>query len=97
MTTTPDYRQFLNVAIQREVDVIGQQQAISLANNVDGLSVADDGEIRSLTGSGEEVLETLVETYKETSGEVAAFVIARSLENAVEDPSVLPENLRRHI
>ena len=97
MTSEPDYRQYVTVAIQREVDVVGHEQAIALANDVEGLTVTDDGEIRSLRQPGETVLESLVEQYKHASGEIAAFVIARRLENVIEDPSVLPENVRRHI
>jgi hypothetical protein len=97
MNAHPDYRRIVELAIDREMEVIGPEQAVSLANNIDGLDVDSDGTVRSMGDSGERTLSSLVEAYKEASGEIAAFVIARRLENAVEDHSILPENVRRHV
>ena len=54
----------------------------------------------AMARDGQQVLYDLVEVFKGTSGEVAAFLIARRVENVVEsldDDVPLPENLSRHL
>jgi hypothetical protein len=93
------YAHLLEAAVRREMDVLGDGRAVELANEVDGLAVEPGGAVTALDRSGEDVLRDLVEIYTNASGEVAAFVIARKLENVLEesDPMTLPENVSRHI
>lgn len=91
------YGDLVEAAIRREMDILGDEQAIALAREIDGLMVDDDGTVASVDRSGTEVLSKLVDTYVEESGDVAAFVIARRLSNMVDDTSVLPDNVVRHV
>ena len=87
----------VEAAIQREMDVLGDEQAVALARDIDGLAVADDGSVTAIDRDGIEILAALVDAYVEASGDVAAFVIARRLANMVEEPERLPENVARHV
>lgn len=87
----------VEAAIQREMDVLGDEQAVCLAREIQGLSVADDGSVTELERDGTAILSDLVDAYVEASGDVAAFVIARRLANMVEEPDRLPENVAQHV
>lgn len=87
----------VEAAIRREMDVLGDGRAVALAGDVDGLEVDDTGSVLSMSRSSTGVLHDLVEAYTEASGEVAAFVIARRLENMVDDETELPDNVARHL
>jgi|AntRauTorcE11898_2_1112593.scaffolds.fasta_scaffold116194_1 hypothetical protein len=87
----------VEAAIRREMDVLGDEQAVTLAREIGGLAVAEDGSVTAMERPGTAILEELVDVYVEASGDVAAFVIARRLANMVEDADRLPENVGRHI
>lgn len=94
------YVRLVEATIDREQEVLGDARAIARANDVEGLEVDAEGTVVSVDRDGQEVLSDLVETYKATSGEVAAFIIARRVENVVDDMErevTLPENLRQHL
>lgn len=91
------YADLVEAAIRREMDVLGDEQAITLAREIEGLTVDDDGSVTSLDRSPDQVLSELVDAYVEASGDIAAFVIARRLSNMVEDADVLPDNVARHV
>lgn len=91
------YVGLVEAAIRREMDVLGDGRAVALASDIDGLSVDDTGAVLSMSRPSTVVLSELVEAYTEASGEVAAFVIARRLENMVDDRTELPENVARHL
>jgi len=87
----------VEAAIRREMDVLGDDTAVALAREIDGLAVEDDGGVTSIDRPVADVLSALVDAYVAESGDVAAFVIARRLANMVDDPTILPENVARHV
>jgi len=87
----------VEAAIRREMDILGDEAAVALAREIDGLVVEDDGGVASVNRPVADVLSELVDAYVAESGDIAAFVIARRLANVVDDPTVLPENVARHV
>jgi hypothetical protein len=97
---TDPYVVLVEAAIQREMDVMGDGRALDCARSVEGVTIAGDGTgtVQSLDRPGEAVLGDLVEAYTRMSGDVAAFLIARRIENCPESEAVeLPSILERHI
>lgn len=91
-----DYETLIEAAVDRERDIVGHR-AIDLARSVEGLSVDDDGAVRSVDRDGKAVLGELIDAYVAASGDVAAFLIARRIENLPHDDLDLPENLAAHV
>lgn len=94
-----EYATLVCEAVQREMDVLGDERAVELAREVEGLSVDDGGSVTALDREGVGVLDDLIERYKQESGDVAAFVIARRLEHVIDDAGDvdLPDSLARHL
>lgn len=94
-----DYAPLIEAAIDRMTGTIGQKNAVDAANEIDGLTVADDGSVESLSGDGVDVLGELVERYSDLGGPVAVSLIARAIKNEVGDigdydlPGTLAERL----
>lgn len=97
MTENTGYHDLIQAAIERESDVLGLADAVERANQVEGLSVDDEGTVVSVSGEGKAVLGDLVDAYVEASGDVAAFLIARRVENVSDSDLDLPENLDKHM
>lgn len=91
------YAGLVEAAIRREMDILGDEQAVAMADGIDGLSVESDGSVAAIERPTMEVLEALVDAYVEESGDIAAFVIARRLANMIDDPDGLPDNVARHV
>lgn len=97
-TESPGYTALIQAAIDRETDILGPEDAIECADSVDGLVVDDDGTVVAVERDGRAVLGDLVGAYVVTAGDVAAFLIARRLENMCDREEVdLPENLAKHM
>ncbi|NUB89969.1 hypothetical protein HTZ84_18170 [Haloterrigena sp. SYSU A558-1] len=95
---TPGYTVLIQAAIDREKDILGPADAIECADSVDGLVVDGDGTVVDVERDGRAVLGDLVGAYVATAGDVAAFLIARRLENMCDREEVdLPENLAKHM
>ncbi len=90
------YTELIEAAISREQEVIGSE-AITLAQSIDGIDVDDTGNVLSLERCGKEILNELVESYVDTSGDVAAFLIARRIDNLPAADLDLPDVLERHM
>ena len=95
---TPGYTALIQAAIDREKDILGPDDAIECADSIDGLVVDGDGTVIAVERDGRAVLGDLVGTYVATAGDVAAFLIARRLENMCTREEIdLPENLAKHM
>ncbi|WP_255681807.1 hypothetical protein [Natrinema sp. SYSU A 869] len=94
----PGYTALIQAAIDRETDILGPDDAIECADSVDGLVVDGDGTVIDVERDEKAVLSDLVDAYVATAGDVAAFLIARRLENMCDPESVeLPDNLAKHM
>lgn len=90
------YEMLIESAIDRERDVIGDE-AIERARSIEGLTVDDHGTVDAVDRDGKAVLGDLIDEYVAASGDVAAFLIARRIENLPHDELVLPDNLSAHL
>ncbi|WP_226483128.1 hypothetical protein [Natrinema amylolyticum] len=94
----PGYTALIQAAIDREKDILGPDDAVDCAESVDGLVVDSDGTVVDVERDEQAVLGDLVNAYVATAGDVAAFLIARRLENMCDRESVeLPDNLAKHM
>lgn len=89
--------ELVEAAIRREMDILGDGEAVALASEIDGLTVAGDGTVERIDRPTPVVLGELVDTYVAASGDIAAFVIAQRLANLVDGTADLPENVARHL
>lgn len=87
------YRDLIEAAIKRETDILGQGYAVKTARGVDGVEVADDGSVESVSGDGKDLLEAVVEAYKEECGQAAVTLIAKRLSKEDTADLDLPEIL----
>lgn len=91
------YVAVIQAAVDREKEVVGPVEAVERARDVEGLSLDDDGAVLGLERDGKAVLGDLVDVYVRATGDVAAFIIARRIENLPERDLDMPENLARHL
>ncbi len=85
------YDSLIHDLISTQLDILGTN-AVDIANEVDGLTVAEDGTVEEISGDGLAVTRKLVSSYVDRLGPAAKV----SLENAAEtyaDELELPRNL----
>lgn len=80
-------------------DIVGAQQdilgtaATDIAQNVDGLTVNDDGSVEEVSGNGVAVVDDLVSAYVDELG-AAATVTLKSTAEDYADELELPDSLK---
>lgn len=94
--TIATYRDVIETAIQKELDILGEQ-ALDIAREDGTIDVADDGSVRAITGNETEVFRSLVDRYVETGGAVSASLIANAISNLNTDDLDLPETIRERL
>lgn len=92
-----DGEDLAKIAIEKQAELSNEQLAIRQANQVEGLEVSDEGEIESFEGEKVEVMEELVEKYKEMMGDVAANLIAQEMKKNDVKVSEIPEELQNRL
>jgi len=65
-----DYKQMLSEIIKKQIIILGPQIAVLKARNVPGLKVTDEGEVTSVDGPEQVVLQKLIDEYVALSGEI---------------------------
>jgi hypothetical protein len=65
-----DYKQMLSEIIKKQIIILGPQIAILKARGVEGLKVADDGNVTEVNGPEQVVLQKLIDEYVALSGEI---------------------------
>lgn len=91
------YEEVIEVAIEKESNVLGEEAAINAAQDVEGLNVDDDGNILGIDGSGKKVIEKLVSNYEDIGGSVTASLIARKIKDVGAEDLDLPEVLEQRM
>lgn len=86
-------KQLAKIAIEKESQLSNEALAIRQANQVDGLEVNEDGDIKTFEGEKVEVIARLVNKYMEMMGDVAANLIAEEMKNNDVEPPELPDEL----
>lgn len=87
------YVDALEIAVQTEMDVLGEEAALAVVRDVPDLTVSDDGAVEELRGDGKDVLAELVRAYQDVGGDVTAALIARRIRRAEITDIDLPEVL----
>lgn len=57
------------------MDILGPDIALRKAQNVPGLKIASDGNVSSLSGDPEQILQKLVDEYISLSGEIVKNIL----------------------
>ncbi|MBI4281296.1 hypothetical protein HY625_00575 [Candidatus Uhrbacteria bacterium] len=63
-----DFRQLLTDIIKKQIVILGPDIALLKARNVKGLTIADDGVVTSISGTPQDVLQSLIDEYVALSG-----------------------------
>ena len=79
MAEEKDYLALLTMLIQKHMVVLGPKIALEKAREVSGLNLDEKGNTVSITGSGNLILQDLVEGYFELSGEVSRYFAKKFL------------------
>ena len=70
MTDIDQYKQLMTDVIQKQIVILGPQIALLKARNVQGLALDDLGNVTSVMGEPQELLQKLVSEYVSLSGEI---------------------------
>ncbi|MDP3993659.1 MAG: hypothetical protein Q8P75_01615 [bacterium] len=75
MYSQEDYKNLITEIIRKQIDILGVDIAVRKANGVSGLKVGDKGEVNSLSGDPQEILQELVQQYVALSGEIVKNIL----------------------
>lgn len=85
------YDELAGEMIDRECEVLGDQ-AIGIAQDVEGIQVDDDGRVLAIEGDGETVLGELADAYIDILGKATEASLS-TIAQGYEDDVDLPANL----
>lgn len=92
------YKKLIEAAIEREKDILGEELAVNIAQDVAELEITDDGKVENINDGGKHALAKLVESYQDIGGAVSASLIAKELkENGIGEDLDLPEKLQERM
>ncbi len=77
-----NYEEIAEAAVKREMEIIGEQIAIKIAKETEGIEIDDDGNVENITGEGKEVIGNLVSGYEDKVGKVAVTLISKAIKEA---------------
>ena len=60
----------LTEIIKKQIIILGPQIAVLKARNVEGLKISDEGEVISISGPEQVVLQKIIDEYVALSGEI---------------------------
>lgn len=90
-----DGEEIVKLAVKKQSELSNEQLAIRQANQVEGLDLSEEGDVKALDGDKVEIVAKLVEKYEEMMGDVAANLIAEEMKNNDVEASELPEELSK--
>ena len=95
-TTTKAYEEIAGAIIQKQVLVLGKLIALERARKAQGLTLGDDGVVQEIIGNAIDVLENLIDQYRELLGPAAiSFAKDAALATIKKNPSLsLPRALQ---
>ena len=65
--TATDYKKVLTEVLQKQIVILGPAITLAKARHVDGIDVADDGSVMSLSADGHAVSVKVLEQFRELS------------------------------
>lgn len=75
MESPEDYKKLISEIIRKQMDILGPEMALRKANNVPELMVTDQGEVKSLEGDAQDILQKLVGEYIALSGAIVKNIL----------------------
>ena len=76
MEDIDQYKSLLTEVIAKQVIILGPDIAVLKARSVPGLEVSDNGAVVNITGDPAKVVQQLVDTYVELSGQIVKSALA---------------------
>ncbi len=92
------YEEIIELSIRRMAEVVGKHMAVGRAQQIEGVTVDDEGSVADLDDDGKAVLERLVDSYIEMAGEIPAALIASAIREEYDVERLdLPENVSKEL
>lgn len=76
MTSLDEYKNLINEIIAKQTLILGPDIALLKARNVQGLKVGSGGEVESIKGDPQVVLQKLIDEYISLSGEIVRNILS---------------------
>lgn len=89
MDQIEQYKTVMSEIIAKQAVILGPGMAIARARKVVEIQVSDDGKVTSIQGEPAAILEKLIATYVELSGEIVKNALGPIF---LKYPSVKPSN-----
>ena len=70
MPSKDEYKKIFGEIIQKQAIILGPAIGVLKARNVEGLKVADNGEVTDIAGNEQMMLHRLIDEYVALSGEI---------------------------
>lgn len=88
-----DLEDIVKIAVDKQSELTSAALAARQADKVEGLEVSEEGEIESIDGDHDQILQDLIDNFEEMMGDVAANLIAQEMKKKDVEKSELPEEL----
>ncbi len=75
MAQEADYKNLITDIIAKQTVILGPDIVLLKARNVNGLKLSNDGQVESITGDPQAVLQTLVDEYISLSGQIVKNIL----------------------
>ncbi|PSH00625.1 MAG: hypothetical protein BRC30_02585 [Nanohaloarchaea archaeon SW_7_46_7] len=93
-----EYRKLAEIAIQKEMSVMGSPVALRQARKVPDMEINDEGEIVESSAPGKNIFQELLNKFKEATGPVAVAVISTALKQETDEITVdLPDEVEEKL
>lgn len=89
MDQIEQYKTVMSEIIAKQAVILGPNMAVARARKVSELTVSDNGTVTAIQGEPSAVLEKLISTYVELSGEIVKNALGSIF---LKYPSVKPSN-----
>lgn len=89
MDQMEQYKTVMSEIIAKQAVILGPTMAVARARKVSEITVSDDGNVTLISGDPTVVLEKLIATYVELSGEIVKNALGPIF---VKYPSIKPSN-----
>lgn len=70
MDNNEEYKKLLSEIIAKQAVILGPDIAVLKARTVTGLEVSNEGQVTNIDGDAKELIQKLVDTYVDLSGQI---------------------------
>lgn len=75
MSSPSDYKNLINEIVAKQMVILGPDIVLLKAKNVSGLTLNAQGQVETLTGEPQDVLEKLIDEYIALSGQIVKNIL----------------------